>query len=117
MNKKGSRRGGSRERSELEEVMADFVPCGRCSFFLAGYRAIHGLEVLESAAGESDGDWLALPWNDETRRLLQDSYGRRLDIEHFFLDGHCPECHRRFVYEAGEKEGEPSSFRVELKSS
>lgn len=95
--------------------MADFVPCGRCSFFLSGYRAIHGLEVLEETAEENDGDWLLLPWNHETRRLVQDSYGNRLDVDLYYIDGRCPECRRRFVYEAGEKDGEPPTFRVQLK--
>ena len=95
--------------------MADFVPCGRCSFFLAGYRAIHGLAKLESAADDVDGAWLRLPWNHETRQLVHNSYGHRLDVDLWYIDGRCPECHRRFVFVAGEQEGEPPLFRVELK--
>lgn len=92
--------------------MADFVTCGRCSFFLAGYRALHGVENLEQAAQESEDEWLTLAWDQDTRRLVQSSYGSRLDIEFYYFDGRCPECQRRFVIGAGEApapadDGEP----------
>lgn len=74
------------------------------------------MEVLEAAAEEVGGDWVTLPWNHETRQLVHNSYGHRLDVSLFYIDGRCPECHRRFVYEAGEQEGEPPTFRVELKA-
>ena len=77
--------------------MADFIACGRCSFFLAGYRVIHGVEALQRAADESDDDWLRLEWDHETQRLVQDSYGSRLDISFYYYDGRCPECQRRYV--------------------
>ena len=87
--------------------MADFIACGRCSFFLAGYRVIHGADELKQAAEASDDEWLTLSWDHETRRLVQSSYGSRLDIEFYYYDGRCPECQRRFVIGAGEDGAEP----------
>lgn len=103
---------------ELERVLRNFVACDRCSFFLAGYRVIHGLDNLEAAAKNQSDRWLALSWNSETRHLLQKSYGGQLDVELYYYDSHCPACRRRFIYEAGEEEegGETAaSFRIEVK--
>lgn len=85
--------------------MADFFACGRCSFFLAGYRVLHGTEAIEQAAEASSDQWLTLKWDHETRRLVQASYGSRLDIDFFYFDGRCPECQRRYVI--GEEVLEP----------
>lgn len=87
--------------------MADFVACGRCSFFLAGYRVIHGKDQLEQAIEASDDEWLTLRWDHNTRQLVQSSYGSRLDIEFYYFDGRCPECQRRFVISGGEGSAEP----------
>ena len=96
-------------------VVANFLPCGRCSFFLAGYRVIHGVEHLEAAARESDEGWVQLNWNEEVRRLVQQSYGVRLDVDAFHFDSRCPECQRRFIYHEGELDATSASFQVELK--
>lgn len=74
----------------------DFVACGRCSYFLAGYRAIHGRQGLEDAIAHSDGEWLTLQWNEETSRLVQKSYGCRMDMDWYLLESCCPICCRRF---------------------
>jgi hypothetical protein len=113
LNKKSSR---SQEKSELERVVDNFVPCGRCSFFLVGYRTIHGQEDLEARAQQVEDGWLPLGWNHETRRLVQESFGNRLDQELMYFDSRCPECQRRFVYEAKEGDEEPDRFVVELKA-
>ena len=94
--------------------MLNFLACGRCSFFLAGYRVIHGTEELERAASSGEDAWLSLSWDAETRRLTQHSYGCRLDIDLTYFDGRCRECQRRFVVETAEKEGEPNAFRIAL---
>ena len=87
--------------------MADFVACGRCSFFISGYRVIHGVDELKQAAEGSDEQWLALDWDLETRRLVQSSYGARLDIDFYYFDGRCPECQRRYVIGVAESAEEP----------
>ena len=101
--------------AELEAVIGDFVACGRCSFFLSGYRVIHGLDSLQAAIENQSGKWLELAWNQETRHLVQKSYGGRLDVELYHYDSRCPECQRRFIYQAATEEGEQESFKIELK--
>ena len=111
----------SRRRKEdkpapaLEHVLQNFVACDRCSFFLAGYRVIHGVDNLENAAKEIADRWLSLSWNDDIRQLLQDSYGGRLDLNLFYYDSQCPSCRRRFLYKAAEEKGEEPLFRIEIK--
>ncbi len=80
----------------LALVQADFVACGRCSYFLAGYRVLHGLPALENAIAASDGEWLILAWNEATRRLMQKSFGCRIDNEWYHYETCCPVCYRRF---------------------
>lgn len=103
------------QSAALNEVIGDFVACGRCSFFLSGYRVIHGVDNLETAAENRSGKWLHLDWNQETRNLVQKSYGGRLDVELYHYDSRCPECRRRFIYQAATEEGEQESFQIELK--
>lgn len=102
MNKKRGRRRKKKAKTDLESVIADFVACGRCSFFLTGYRVLHGKDQLQHAVETSADRWLALKWNHETRQLVQRSYGSRLDIDFYYYDGRCPECQRRFVIGAEE---------------
>lgn len=115
MNKKRDRRRKNQKKTALDQVVSDFLPCGRCSFFLSGYRTIHGDDDLQAAAESRDDDWLSLSWNQETRHLVRDSFGGRLDVELYYYNGRCPECQRRFVYRAAEEGEEEVSFRVELK--
>lgn len=91
-------------------MTADFVSCGRCSFFLAGYRVLQGLDALQQAAEQRDEAWLVLRWNHAMRKLVQDSYGSRMDIEFYYYDGRCPECQRRFVI--GQQD-EPAAIEAE----
>lgn len=115
MAKESTRQSNEEEPSpELARVLRNFVACDRCSFFLAGYRVIHGLENLETAVKNQADNWIALSWNEETGRLLQKSYGGRLDVALYYYDGRCPVCGRRFTYQAGEEE-EQASFRIEIK--
>lgn len=109
MNKKRGRRRKKKGKTDLESVIGDFTACGRCSFFLAGYRVLHGADNLAQAAESSDDDWLILNWDHETRRLVQSSYGSRLDIEFYHYDGRCPECQRRFVIDGVEDEDQTGS--------
>ena len=118
MAKKRSNRSAEDQLTpELERVLRNFVACDRCSFFLAGYRVLHGLSDLEAAAGNQSDQWLRLSWDSETRHLLQKSYGGRLDVDLYYYDSHCPACQRRFVYEARDEEtGEPESLRIEVRT-
>ncbi|MCA9990924.1 MAG: hypothetical protein H6666_02060 [Ardenticatenaceae bacterium] len=99
----------------LEKVLATFVACGRCSFFLAGYRALHGLDNLQQAVDQSNGKWLDLTWDFQTRHLLQSSYGGKLDVDLYYYGGCCKECQRRFEFMEAADEDTPGSLRVELR--
>ena len=107
-------RSGSSGSDDLEKVINNFVSCGRCSFFLADYRARHGDDALRAAAQESEDRWLFLEWDNALRHVLQKSYGGRLDTAFYYYDGRCPECQRRFVYQAAGEE-EEEAFKIRLK--
>lgn len=102
-----------KEVQELEKKMAGFVACGRCSFFLAGYRVIHGLDSVDEALKKSGGKWLHLRWDAQTKELLHKSYGWKLDIGWYHIEACCPECRRRFVYNEpeGDEEDQPDTPR------
>lgn len=113
-SKRSQRSQEDKPSPDLQHVLRNFVACDRCSFFLAGYRVIYGLENLETAAEDQADGWLSLTWSEETRQLLQSSYGGRLDTELYYYDGQCTVCRRRFTYRAAE-EGEQPLFRIEIK--
>lgn len=100
---------------DLQRTMESFYACDRCSFFLAGYRVLHGMDSVDQAAAASDGDWLELRWDRPTRLLLEKSYGGQLDIELFYYDGQCPRCQRRYVYDGREEGGVADRFRIEIR--
>jgi hypothetical protein len=103
------------EESNLQRTLENFYACDRCSFFVAGYRVLHGMESIDQAAAACDGAWLELIWNRPTRLLLEKSYGGQLDVELFYYDGQCPRCQRRYVYDGGEAGIEAGAFRIEIK--
>lgn len=103
------------EGGDVQRTMENFYACDRCSFFVAGYRVLHGLESIDQAAAASDGAWLELAWDRPTRLLLEKSYGGQLDVELFYYDGQCPRCQRRYVYDGGGEESAAKTFRIEIK--
>ena len=104
-----------RPASGMVKVAARFAACGRCSFFLAGYKALVGEEALEMAVSQRGHHWLRLPWNQSATDLLHKSYGRRVEADCFHYEGICRECRRHFIYEAPDAADEPPQFRIELK--
>ncbi len=94
-----------------EKVTASFVACPRCSFFLSGYKLIQP-DFNEAVENSSNG-WLNFTWNHETRRLIQKTYGNRIDKDTIRYEGVCRDCRRVFVYGAEEK-GENAYFRIEI---
>ena len=93
-------------------MQAAFFACPRCSYFLASYRARHGLESLQAAAVADDSSWLDLKWNPEMPALLQNSLGGEADAALFHYSISCPECHRVFLYH--QEEGGEATFQVEV---
>ncbi len=111
------RKGSSRRRprgrngaSPVSRVLAAFYACGRCSYFLASYRATHGLDHLDAISQDGD-DWLTLRWDERSRDLLEKSFGVRSDQDAYYLTVCCPECQRGYVYQ---KEDAANAFQVEV---
>jgi hypothetical protein len=96
----------------LRQVTDRFAACGRCSYFLAGYRVIHGVEALETVVAQSQSGWLSLEWDAQMLELTHKSYGVRLDIMHSHYESCCIECRRPFVYQAADSEEEADSFQI-----
>jgi hypothetical protein len=95
----------------VAEVNAIFLACGRCCYFLAGYRVVCGVEDLEAAVENSKAGWLQLTWNHAMRELVYKSFGSRVDVDFFHYEGSCPECRRHFICESGQDE-QPATFRI-----
>ncbi len=101
--------------SEMDQIVAWFAACGRCSFFLTGYRLICDEDVLATAVSERGKKWLKVPWSHDAARLVHKTYGSRVDINCYHYEGQCKECRRRFTYQADKKGDAPGTFRIELK--
>ncbi|RMH01244.1 MAG: hypothetical protein D6706_02210 [Chloroflexi bacterium] len=112
--KKRSKRNQNQKLSP-DEVNQMFAACARCGFFWAAFRVEQGNEVMETAVQNMKAGWLTLPWNQKMRLLVLKSYGVRVDIDYFHVEGICPDCRRRFSYQQSETEGKPDLFRIELK--
>jgi hypothetical protein len=82
----------------MSELLTRFTSCGRCSLFLAAYRLNHDDDVLDTASREIDKGWLALPWDQSVRKLINKSYGCRIDVESYHFESCCPECLGQFRY-------------------
>ena len=113
-------RKGQREAPPLlsnisfEELQRCFAACGRCGYFLTGYRVIHGLEALREAAAAAENNWVTLTWDLPTRELIKKSFGVRTDIEFYYLDHACTDCQRHLIYDQGEEEAPADTFRISL---
>jgi chemotaxis protein histidine kinase CheA len=104
-----------RDGLTTEHVITYFAPCGRCGFFLSGYRATYGLDDLETAVSEAKSGWLTLTWGQEMQELILKSYGSRIEANDLLFDGCCSECRRAFVYKSARSEKKPATFRIEIK--
>lgn len=81
-------------------IRAAIRGCARCSYLLAGYQALYGVERLEAALAHNRRNWLHLEWANlgDLLRLLDDHYGYRLLYLPLHFEGLCDECRRAFVY-------------------
>lgn len=101
--------------SSYRQVLKRFVACGRCGYFLAGYRALHGVESLEAAAEQQENGSLRLVWDAPTRELIFRSYGVRPEPKPMLFEVLCEECQRRLSYRET-REGEPAGyFYIDIK--
>jgi len=99
----------------LNQVIAWFSACARCSYFLVGYRTIFNNEDLDEAVGDSRAGWLALRWDRAVCNLANKTYGSRFDLDCYHYDGICPECRRHFSFRGSDEAEGDSSFRIEIK--
>ena len=113
--KQSTERKKRRDSPALRQIVSWFAACGRCSFFLAGYRLIGDEDALETAVANRGKKWLTVPWSHALADLVHKSYGSRTDIDSYYLEGQCLECQRRFTYRGAEAEEKPGTFRIELK--
>ncbi|MCP5095673.1 MAG: hypothetical protein GY943_08990 [Chloroflexi bacterium] len=96
-------------------LVSDFAACGRCSYFLTGYRVVHGMVGMETAVSTHKGKWLKLAWNHEMRELMSKSYGVLLNVEFYHYDSCCSECSRRFILKTIEtKENQFKELLIEI---
>ena len=109
-----TRRTGGKKKATLDQAVARFAACGRCSFFLTGYRAEQGLQALQMAVEEVQSGWLALHWDQSMRNLVHKSYGIRVDVAYDYYESCCTECRRRFIFQAADEEESLASFLIEL---
>ncbi len=98
-----------------KDVIRYFAPCGRCGYFLTGYRASYGEANFETAVSEETGGWLTLSWGTDIPELFVKSYGRVVEANDVFFTSACPECYRALTYAAPSGEDQPATFRLEVK--
>ena len=112
--RRGSRKRQARQqRSPVDEVLARFAGCERCSYFLGSYMSTQGREALETAVAESDDEWLQLTWIQTMPTLVEKSFGLTIDQGDFYVEGSCPVCQRVFVYTT-ETDEEMADFQISL---
>lgn len=102
------------EPTPQDKVVAAFLACGRCSFFLAGYRLI--VDDFEQAVEKSEGNYLTLSWNHAVRQLVQKSYGSQIEVDAFHFQGSCKECRRSFTFQMGNSAEEPPTLEIAIKN-
>jgi len=100
--------------AQYNQTVSHFAACGRCSYFLAGYRVIHGVENLETAVFNNKAGWLSLSWNHEMRKLLTKSYGIELYADIYLFDGCCSECGRHYTFHAGDTPEDAATLLVQM---
>jgi len=98
-----------------KDVIRYFEPCGRCGYFLTGYRAAYGQENFETAVAEEKGGWISLSWGIDMRELLMKSYGSRVETRDLHFEGCCSECRRVYMYQNSRSDEIPSVVRIEVK--
>lgn len=89
--------------------------CPRCSFLLVGYKLIH--DDFEEAVDQRDGNWLTLSWDHAVKRLIHKSYGIQIEMDAYYFEGSCLECHRPFIFEENGGDGRSGTLRIAVKNT
>ncbi len=102
----GSKKGRNKKKNLTKShVLTRFTSCGRCSLFLASYRIDNEEEAIETAIAHSEGNWLALPWNPNLKKLIVKSFGCHLDTDVYYFESTCPECRGKYRFSEAQDEG------------
>lgn len=102
--------------SRAVQLVKNFAACGRCSYFLAGYRVLQGEDGLETVvSNQNDAPHLSLVWGHPMRDLVAKSFGVRFDGTYLHLSGSCPECGRPFTYQQDDNEPPSEQFKIEYR--
>ena len=99
-------------KKSVNEVIAAFVACPRCSYFFISYRLLH--EDFDSAVSESVEGWLLLSWDRDVNLLVQKSFGSPLYMDLDSYQGICRECQRPFSYKKIDPDTDKTSFKVKI---
>jgi hypothetical protein len=110
--RKATRRSRKRVAATPEAIRAAILGCGRCSFFLVAYNLLQ--QDYPDAARATEDGWLVLTGDGRVRRLLVKSYGTPIDADSYYAEGLCPECRRRFVFDAGEEQDVAGRLLLEV---
>jgi len=103
----------NRQDKAMNDVLTRFTSCGRCSLFFAAYRLGHDDDVLEAAIDGLDSGWLPLPWDQNVRELIIKCYGCRIDVEAYYFESCCPECHGQFTYSEADPD-KPATILIKI---
>lgn len=106
---------GRQPKAALDDVVAYFAACGRCGYFLTGYRALMGLEALKTAVTQAKSGWLVLTWDDNVRELVLKSYASDVEANDMHFEGCCMECRRHYIFRAARSANFPDTLRIEIK--
>ena len=105
----------SKKQHEVYKQLLDsFAACDRCSFFLAGYRVLHGVEHLQEIAANSKHSWVELDCSPATRQLFNKSYGQMLENDWDYYECSCRRCQRSFTYQRADTNSKSLTFRVQI---
>jgi hypothetical protein len=117
MKKEGSveKKGGHKQGKGEADIRQAFVACPRCSFFIIGYDLLN--KDLEQALANTNGKWLDLTWNLETRNLLHKSYGVNIRQDDSHYQGICGDCRRIFIIDEASEETGEATFKIKINPS
>ncbi|MFZ0547073.1 MAG: hypothetical protein WAM60_16630 [Candidatus Promineifilaceae bacterium] len=114
-NTKSSPKGKRKSKpTPQDNVVAAFLSCARCSFFLAGYRLLH--DDFEEAVQKSENGWLTLSWDYPVKQLIEKSLGCQIEDDVYYYQGSCKDCSRTFAFQASQQDDQPPTLKVAIKN-
>ncbi len=75
-------------------LIARFMGCSCCGYFLTSYRAAQGHETVAKTVQTSTDNWLNLSWYPDLTTIVRQAYGLHIDGTYTHLSHCCEECQR-----------------------